>query len=224
MITLHHLEYSQSFRILWLLEELGADYELKVYERDKKTHQAPRELKDLSPLGSAPVITDGEVVLAESTAIMDYILDQHPDSALRVSPGSGDRTRYLFWLHASQGSMMSLMLMEAVFQILISRVPFWMRPLIKGVLGQASANLIEPRMSSLLKLAEKDLGSKDWFGGDSLSAADIAMIYPMQAAKDRFYLDFDHPNCLAWLERTQDCKSFKAASAKDGRESITLKV
>ena len=130
MITLHHLEYSQSFSILWLLEELGAEYELKIYERDKKTHQAPEELRDLSPLGSAPVIADGDVVLAESNAIIDYILDQHAESKLRVEPGHEDRARYLFWLHASQGSMMSLMLMEAVFQIMISRMPFWMLSLI----------------------------------------------------------------------------------------------
>ena len=224
MITLHHLEYSQSFRILWLLEELGTEYELKVYERDKKTHQAPRELKELSPLGSAPVITDGDVVLAESNAIIDYILDQNPESKLRVEPGHEDRPRYLFWLHASQGSMMSLMLMETVFQILISRVPFWMRPLIKAVLGQATSNLIHPRMKSLLQVAEADLEKKDWFGGDYLTAADIALIYPMESAKERFYLDVDYPNCLAWLERAHNCESFRTALAKDGRESITLKV
>ena len=224
MITLHHLEYSQSFRILWLLEELGAEYELKIYERDKKTHQAPAELKELSPLGSAPVITDGDLVIAESNAIMDYILDQHADSSLRVAVGNEDRVRYLFWLHASQGSMMSLMLMEVVFRILITRVPFWIRPIIKGVLGQASSNLIRPRMASLLAAAEKDLEQKDWFGGDNLTAADIAMIYPMEAAKERHYLDVDFPNCNAWLERAHASDSFKTAKEKDGRESVILSV
>ena len=120
--------------------------------------------------------------------------------------------------------MMSLMLMEAVFQILISRVPFWMRPLIKAVLGQATSNLIHPRMKSLLQIAEADLDKKEWFGGDHLAAADIALIYPMESAKERFYLDVDYPNCLTWLERVHSCESFKAASVKDGRESITLKI
>ena len=224
MLTLHHLEYSQSFRVLWLLEELGAEYELKIYERDTETYQAPPELKKLSPLGSAPVITDDKVILAESSAIIDYILDAHPDSGLRVSPDSGDRVRYLFWMHASQGSMMSLMLMEAVFQILISRVPFLIRPIIKAILKQASLNLIKPRMTSLLNIAEADLQLSKYFAGDRLTTADIAMIYPMAAAKDRFYLDVDYPECNDWLDRVQQSESFKSAAAKDGRDSIVLRV
>jgi len=224
MLTLHHLEYSQSFRILWLLEELGADYELKIYERDATTYQAPPELKKLSPLGSAPVITDDEIVLAESSAIIDYILDKHPNSNLRVSPGSKDRVRYLFWMHASQGSMMSLMMMEAVFQILITRVPFFIRPIIKMVLEQATQILIKPRIASMLQIAETDLKFSDYFGGDRITAADITMIYPMAAAKDRFYLDDDYPECNAWLDRLQQSKSFKSATQKDGRDSIVLRV
>ena len=224
MLTLHHLEYSQSFRILWLLEELGADYELKIYERDPKTYQAPAELKKLSPLGSAPVITDDQVTLAESSAIIDYLLDHHPESELRVSPDNEDRVRYLFWMHASQGSMMSLMLMEVVFQILISRVPFLIRPMIKAVLEQATQSLIKPRMASLLKIAEADLKAAPYFGGDRVTAADIAMIYPMAAAKDRFYLDVDYPECNAWLDRVQQCEGFRSAAAKDGRDSIILRV
>lgn len=224
MLTLHHLEYSQSFRILWLLEELEADYELKIYERDPKTYQAPAELKKLSPLGSAPIITDDTVTLAESTAIIDYLLDQHPDSELRVSPDSEHRVRYLFWMHASQGSMMSLMLMEAVFQILISRVPFLIRPIIKAVLEQATQSLIKPRMASLLNIAEADLKLVPYFGGDRVTAADIAMIYPMAAAKDRFYLDVDYPECNDWLDRVQQCEGFRSAAAKDGRDSIILRV
>ena len=223
MITLHHLEYSQSFRILWLLEELGAEYELKIYNRTE-SYQAPPELKELSPLGSAPVITEGDLVLAESNAIADYILDQHPESTLRVAPGDEDRLRYVFWLHAAQGTMMSMMIMEAVFAILVKRVPFWMRPLIKGVLGQASNLLIKPRIENLLKLAEKDLAEKPWFGGSNLTAADIVMHYPMASALSRGYVTDAFPNSLAWLERVSECPSFKAAVEKDGRDSIVLQV
>lgn len=224
MITLHHLEYSQSFRILWLLEELGVEYELKLYERDKDTHLAPPEYKELSPLGSAPVITDGDLALAESSAIVDYILDKYPNEQLRPSPGTPDRTRYLFWFHASQGSMMSLMLMEAVFQILIARVPFWMRGLIRGVLNEASNRLIKPRMEKLLALAEEDLEEKPWFGGDELSAADIMLCYPMESAKSRGYVTPKHDNCNDWLDRAFHHPSYQAARKKDGKESIVLKV
>ncbi len=224
MLTLHHLEYSQSFRILWLLEELGTDYELKFYERNKDTFQAPADYKALSPLGSAPVITDGELALAESSAIIDYVLDQHPDSNLRPTIGDEDRVRYLFWFHASQGSMMMVLIMEAVFQILIQRVPFWMRGLIRGVLGQASERMIKPRMEKLLQQAEKDLALKPWFGGSNLSAADIAMSYPMESAKSRGFITDQHPNCLAWIERVHQNPSFQKAKEKDGKDSIVLQV
>ena len=224
MITLHHLEYSQSFRILWLLEELGDAYELKVYDRDKETLQAPAEYKALSPLGSAPVITDDDFVLAESSAIVDYILDKYPENKLRPDIGNADRNRYLFWLHASQGSMMSLMLMEAVFQILISRVPFVLRAIVRGVLNQASTRLIKPRMESLIAIAEKDLGDKPWFGGDELSAADILLSYPMESARSRGYITADHKNCHAWFERVEKHPSYQQAREKDDRDSIILSV
>ena len=224
MITLHHLEYSQSFRILWLLEELGCEYELKTYERDKSTHLAPPDYKALSPLGTAPVITDGQVALAESSAITDYILDQIPDQNLRPAADSPDRARYLFWFHAAQGSMMPLMLMEAVFNILITRVPFWMRPFVSSALNQASARMILPRMNKILEVAEKDLSEKPWFGGDSLSAADIVLSYPMESALERNFITDQHSQCLDWLERVKELPSYKSARIKDGKESVVLKV
>ena len=112
MITLHHLEYSQSYRVLWLLEELGTDYELKLYERDKVTRLAPADYKAVSPLGTSPAITDGDLNLSETSAIFDYILDQHPESTLRPAVNSAARTDYLFWFHASQGSLMPMMLRD----------------------------------------------------------------------------------------------------------------
>lgn len=224
MITLHHLEYSQSFRILWLLEELGCEYELKIYERDKSTHQAPAEYKALSPLGTAPVITDGDVTLAESSAITDYILDQTENQTLRPPADSPDRARYLFWFHAAQGSMMPLMLMEAVFNILISRVPFWMRPFISSALNQASARMILPRMNKILEVAEKDLAEKPWFGGDRLSAADIVLSYPMESARERNFITDQHERCLDWLERVKALPGYQRAREKDGRDSIVLRL
>ena len=116
-ITLHHLEYSQSFRVLWMLEELNLDYDLVVHDRDSKTMAASEEYKALSPLGTAPVITQGDLVMAESSAIMDHILDQTPNHTLRPEPGEPHRARYLFWWHATQGSMMPLQLMASVMGI-----------------------------------------------------------------------------------------------------------
>lgn len=222
MIKLHHLEYSQSFRILWLLEELGIEYELEKYDRNKLTKLAPKELKQLSPLGSAPVIEHDGRVLAESSAIMEYILDLHPSDTLRPPPGSPHRSRYLFWWHASQGSLMPLMLLDTLFRIMRERSPFFMKPVIAPMLKLVQSQFVKPRMDALLKVAEADLASAPWFGGNELTAADISMCYPMESASVRKLINADHPNCNAWLRRMYGHPSFKAAKAIDDRECMVL--
>ncbi len=222
MLTLHHLEYSQSFRILWLLEELGAEYSLVTYQRDKKTQLAPEKYKALSPLGTAPVITDGDLTLAESNAIVDYILDKYPSETLRPAPGASNRTRYLFWFHAAQGSMMPIVLVDALFQIIQQRVPSLVRILIGPILTKALSSFAKPRMNAMLQQAEHDLAKTPWFGGDALTAADIVLSYPMESANARGYISAAHPNCKAWLQRMHAYPSFKAAKEKDGKESMVL--
>ncbi|MFT4635703.1 MAG: glutathione S-transferase, partial [Chitinophagales bacterium] len=189
MITLHHLEYSQSYRVLWLLEELGDDYELKLYQRDKQSRLAPTDYKAVSPLGTSPVITDGSLNLAETSAIFDYILDQHPDSPLRPAANSAARTDYLFWFHASQGSLMPMMLMSIVFQMLKTRSPALIRPLIKIVLGKAISSMINPRVTLLLDKAEADLEATGWFAGESMTAADMMLSYPIESAETKGLLN-----------------------------------
>lgn len=224
MITLHHLEYSQSFRVLWLLEELNADYELKLYERDKKTSLAPKEYKALSPLGTAPVISDGDLVLAESNAIVDYILDKHPSDTLRPEPNSKHRTRYLFWMHASQGSLMPLLLISVILRMIPKRAPFFLKPLLRPVLNIALDSFAKPRMSALLKQAEADLGETPWFGGEELTSADIVMCYPMESMRANNYIDENYPNCLAWLERVNKYPSFQKAMKKDGKSTMVFSI
>ena len=222
MITLHHLEYSQSFRVLWLLEELGIDYELKLYERDKKTLLAPDDYKAVSPLGTAPVITDGELNLAETSAIIDYILDRHPESGLRPQADSPSRARYLFWYHAAQGSLMPLMLTNTIFLIMEDRVPFFLKAIISGVLGKARAGFLQPRIKVLLQQAECDIAEAEWFGGDQLTAADIVMSYPMDGAESKGFISDQHPNCKAWLQRIKARPAYQQAMQKDGRPGVIL--
>jgi len=222
MLTLHHLEYSQSYRVLWLLEELGVDYELKLYERDKTTRLAPADYKAISPLGTSPVITDGDLNLAETSAIFDYILDQHPESPLRPSSNSAARTDYLFWFHAAQGSMMPMMLMSIVFQMLETRSPGLIRPLIKMVLGKASDGMVKPRMKLLLEKAEADLAATGWFAGDSLSAADMMLSYPLESADSKGLLDKKYPNCQAWVQRIKQSPSYQSAKEKDGKPTAVF--
>ena len=128
MITLHHLEKSQSIRILWLLEELGVPYEVKLYDRDPQTRLAPAEYKAISPLGTAPVITVDGTAMAETNAIVDYICDLHDDGRLRPAPGTPDRACYLFWFHTSQGSLQPLLTNKFVMTAMTMRAPFLMRP------------------------------------------------------------------------------------------------
>ena len=221
-ITLHHLEYSQSFRVLWLLEELGIDYELVCYNRDPKSMAAPAEYKALSPLGTAPVLTHGELVLAESSAIMEYLLDVSGNETLRPGTDSPHRARYLFWWHAAQGSMMPLQLMSTVLTISHSRLPFFLKPLVGMFVSGLHDLFIQPRLDRLLGKAEYDLAEAPYFGGDTLSAADFLISYNLIVGEARGMLDSRHPNCLEWVQRMKALPSFARATKKDGRPSMAL--
>ena len=220
-LTLHHLEYSQSFRVLWLLEELGMDYELVKYNRDPVTVLAPDAYKKISPLGTAPVITHGDLVLAESSAILDYIADLNPDCGLRPEAGNADRARYLLWMHAAQGSMMPVMLLQTVLRITVSRVPFFLRPLAKMITGALVNGFIMPRLTALLKQAEADLATQPFFGGDKLSLADFLIVYNIEGCQSRDMLG-DYPKLLDWLARMHAMPSFQSATKLDDRPSMIL--
>ncbi len=134
------------------MEALGVDYDLKLYERDKATRLAPDSYKSVSPLGTAPVISDGDLTLSETNAIMDYILDKYDAKhVLRPAAGAPNRAAYLFWFHASQGSMMPLLLFRAVFGAIATRTPFFLRGLIVSVLSKAEASFLKPRMDAILR-------------------------------------------------------------------------
>lgn len=224
MLTLHHLEYSQSFRILWLLEELDVNYQFKLYQRDPVTILAPDEYKKMSPLGTAPFITDGDLTLAETNAIVDYLMDQHPQSNLVPAVSDPDRSRHLFWYNASQASLMPMMLMNAVMRISLQRSPFFVKPILKSVNGKIVSGMIKPRVNKLLQMAEEDLSKKEWFGGQHFSTADIAMSYPLESAKSRGFIDEKYPACLQWFERAYAREAFKRAKEKDGKASMVLPV
>lgn len=224
MITLHHLEYSQSFRILWLLEELGAEYELKLYNRDPETKLAPADYKAISPLGTAPVITDGDLALAESNAIIEYILDKYPGSPLRPDANDAHRARHLFWFHASQGTLMATGGIEMIMRVLEERNPWPISKLLGAVFGQARKAFTGPRNAAMLAKIENDLGSASWFGGDQVTAADITMSYPMEALRDRGELGDDYPNAMAWFDRVEALASYRSARKIDDRPTVAFAI
>lgn len=217
MITLHHLENSQSIRILWLLEELGIEYGFKMYDRDPVTMLAPDDYKAISPLGTAPVITHDDVVLAESNAIIDYILDQTPGNTLRPAADDPDRAAYLFWFQAAQGTYQPLQTMKFVHSIVVEKSPRLVRPIIRKVMDRLNTLFIGPRLSAVMKKMEAALTERPFLAGDKFTAADIALGYTLNMAAMRGGLNEDYPNTLAYIERMEARPAWQAALTKDGK-------
>lgn len=218
MITVHHLNNSRSQRVLWLLEELGVSYEIKRYERDAKTMLAPPALKALHPLGKAPVITDGERVVAESGAIVEYLVDRHGGGRLKPPPGSETALRYTYWLHYAEGSAMPPLLMKLIFnRIETGPMPFFIRPIAKAIAGKAKGGFIEPQLKLHLDYVESELGRSEWFAGNEFTAADIQMSFPLEAAAVRAGLDASRPRLHAFLQRIHARPAYRHALERGGR-------
>ena len=211
MITVHHLENSQSFRILWLLEELEAEYSIEPYLRDKATSLAPTTFKRLHPAGTSPAISDGELFLPETNAIVDYILDKYPASPLRPTPDSPERVKYLYWFHTAQGSFMPMLLMGYVLNKMAESAPLVARTVLKIAAGKASSMLITPRLKGLFDTMETDLKLHDWLAGDYLTAADIVMSYCLTAAEGRLPLLSSYPKVKGLLERIKERPAYQRA-------------
>ena len=217
MLTIHHLENSRSQRILWLLEELGIEYEIKRYERDKKTGLAPPELIAIHPLGKSPVITDGEVTVAESGAIIEYLVDKYDDGRLLPAAGTPARMAYTYWLHYAEGSFMPLMIMSLIMaRIETAPMPFFVKPIARGIVAKVRAGYLGINITRHLAYMEKELDKSIWFCGDTLSAADIQMSFALEAAAVRTDLSENCPNLAAFLERMQALPAYQAARDKGG--------
>ncbi len=216
MLTVHHLENSQSIRILWLLEELEADYRIQLYQRTGPNTMAPEEYKNLHPMGTSPTISDGDTVLAETNAIIDYILDKFPNDTLRPLSGSHERTRYLFWLHATQGSFMPLLLESLIFKRMVSNSPALIRPVSRLLAGKIRESYLEPRLSRILKHMEDELSRSTWLAGEHLTAADIVMGYCLEVTEVRIGLGKHFPNIKGFLRRMRERPAYKAAMEKNG--------
>jgi glutathione S-transferase len=202
MLTVHHLGISQSDRIVWLCEELGIPYDLVKYDRDPVTRLAPAAYKALHPSETAPVITDGDVVLAESGAIVDYILARYGNGALTVASSAPNFADYLYWLHYGNGSMM----------------PAGMVDLVLGVLGLRDAEAVQPlraRADRAYANVEARLGQTPWFAGPEFTAADIMMLFPLTTMRVFVPRDLSpYPNIRAYLARVGERPAFRRACEK----------
>jgi glutathione S-transferase len=217
MITVHHLNNSRSQRVLWLLEELAAPYEVKRYERDAKTMLAPPALRQVHPLGKSPVITDGELTIAESGAIIDYLVSQH-GGRLMPAPDTRERLRYTYWMHYAEGSAMPPLLMKLVFdRVERAPAPFFIRPFMKAVAARAKSSFVGPQLKLHLDYLEGELAKGEWFAGAEFTAADIQMSFPLEAAAMRAGLDESRPRLHAFLQRIHARPAYRRALERGGR-------
>ncbi len=202
--------------MLWLLEELETPYEVVRYERDAKTMLAPPELRRIHPLGKSPVIQDQGHTIAETGAIIDYLVNAYGDGRLIPAAGTPERLRYTYWLHYAEGSAMPPLLMKLIFGVMPERSPALMRPLVKAVTGKAMVSFVNPQLKNHMAFWEAELARSPWFAGDAFTAADIQMSFPMEAAASRAGLREGHPHAIAWLEKIHTRPAYKRALERGG--------
>ncbi|WP_375261320.1 glutathione S-transferase family protein [Palleronia sp.] len=203
-IVVHHLENSRSQRVLWMLEELGLPYEVRRYARDPRTMLAPEELKRVHPLGKSPVIEDREtgLVIAETGAIASYLVDR-AGGEFGAPMDDEDGLTYRFWLHYAEGSMMPPLLLK----LAMSKIPLF---------GRIAMKRVQPMIDVHLDFVESELSQRPWFAGEEISAADVMMSFPLEAARSRAGLDDKRPATAAWLKKIHARPAYQAALEKGG--------
>ncbi|MGE0357999.1 MAG: glutathione S-transferase [Burkholderiales bacterium] len=221
MITVHHLNNSRSQRVLWLLEELGLDYRIERYRRDPATLAAPASLREVHPLGKSPVITDGSATIAESGAILEYLVEAHGDGRLAPARGTPERLRYTYWMHYAEGSAMPPLLLKLVFDRVESGpMPFLARPVARAIARRVKEDFVMPQIARHLDFLEEELGRHAWFAGEAFSAADIQMSFPLEAAAARAGLDGSRPRLADFLARIHARPAHARALARGGEFSL----
>jgi glutathione S-transferase len=221
VIIVHHLNNSRSQRILWLLEELGLPYEVKRYQRDAKTMLAPPELRAVHPLGKSPVISDGDVTLAESGAIVEYLASRYGNGILIPTANTPEHLRYIYWMHFAEGSAMPPLLMKLIFDRMeTGPMPFFARPIARAIARKGKSGFVQPNIDRILDFMEGELATRAWFAGDSFSAADIQMSFPLEAASARGGLDEKRPKLWAFLKNIHARPAYLRALERGGKYEL----
>lgn len=221
MLVVHHLENSRSQRILWLLEELGLEYSIQSYKRDPKTSLAPPELQSVHPLGKSPVVVDGDTTVAESGAIVEYLVGKYDKGVLLPAAGTPERLAYTYWLHYAEGSFMPLMIVSLIMsRIANAPMPFFVKPIARGIAGKVRANYLEPNVKRNLQFMNETLGASTWFCGDDLTAADIQMSFAVEAAEVRTDLKAHYPHLQRYLLQMRAQPAYQRALQMGGPYSL----
>ena len=214
MITVHHLENSRSQRILWLLEELGVPYDIKFYKRDKQL-LAPPELKAVHPLGKSPIITDNGRTVAETGAIMDYLLSGYGAGRLVPPVGTDARLSYTYWMYAAEGTFMTPLLLKLVAEGIRQRTPWPVKPVGWAIAGGLEKTLVKGQLAAILDLWDATLTQSPWFAGVDFTAADIMMSFPVEVAVARAGAG-RRPRLRAWVDAIHARPAYEAALARGG--------
>ncbi len=217
VITVHHLNNSRSQRVLWLLEELGVPYEIVKYQRDSKTMLAPKSLEAIHPLGKSPVVTDGAATLAESGAILEYLVDAHGNGRFIPPAGTPAAHHYRYFMHYAEGSLMPYLLLKLVFtKVKSAPMPFFAKPIARKLADKVSGGFIDPNLTRHLAFLGAHLEKHAWITGDEFTAADIQMSYPLESAVARGK-DFGVSQKLVdWVAKIHARPAFKRALEKGG--------
>ncbi|ADV27291.1 Glutathione S-transferase domain [Pseudoxanthomonas suwonensis 11-1] len=224
MLTVHHLENSRSQRVLWLLEELALPYRVVLHKRDPRTLLAPEALRAVHPLGKAPVLVDEGQALAESGAILEYLVERY-DTGHDFSPPqeptlSEERLLYRYWMHYAEGSAMPPMLLTLVLRrIRNAPMPFFARPIARALVDRTLSAFVSPQVRLHLDWMEQALDGGGWFAGERFTAADIQMSFPIEAAAARAGLD-SYPNLRGFLERIHARPAYQRALEQGGPFSV----
>jgi glutathione S-transferase len=215
VITLHHLNNSRSQRIVWLLEELGVDYEIQHHQRNPATQLAPDSLKAVHPLGKSPVIVDETLTLAESGAIIEYLIATHGSHHWHIKPQEPAYWHYRFWLHYSEGSVMPPLVMRLVMsRIQSAPMPFFIRPIARKIADRVLTNVVQPNITANLGYIESHLASHTWFCGADISGADIQMSFPLEALVSTGLDAGRYPHITRFVRQCQARQAYQAALVK----------
>lgn len=212
MLTVHHLENSRSQRVLWLLEEMGLEYAVVTHQREGKTRLAAPDLKKVHPLGKAPVLQDDSFILAETGAIVDYLLDKFPANNL-MPTAPQDKARYFYWKNFSEGSFMTFLAMKLLMHNLVTKTPAPVRPISALLSSQVDKHYLGAALSDTKRMVEAHLAIYDWFAGDSFSAADILMTFALEAVSGPSTCD-NQPAIAAFLDRIRQRPAYRSAQLR----------
>ncbi len=215
MLIVHHLNNSRSQRVLWMLEELGLPYEIKFYERDPVSRLAPPALKAIHPLGKSPVLVDGETTVAETGAIVEYLVESS-GGRLRPEAGTPERRRWTYWMHFAEGSLMQQLLLDLVLSTAPARAPEPMREAAKAVTDGARQGYVAPNLTTMFDLVEAELANSPWFAGEEFSAADVMMSFPLETGGARAGAFMNRPRLEAFVERIHARPAYRKALVRGG--------